>query len=40
MAAMRERSGGYDEGLRLIAGLMLVSAVIPLLVRPPAPRSA
>ena len=39
MAALRERSGGYDDGLRLIAGLMLVSAVIPLLVRPPSPRS-
>jgi MFS transporter, OFA family, oxalate/formate antiporter len=37
MAALRERSGGYDRGLRLIAGLMLVSAIIPLLVRPPAP---
>ena len=36
MAALRERSGGYDSALRLIAGLMLVSAVIPLLVRPPA----
>ena len=35
MAALRERSGGYDQGLRLIAGLMLVSAIIPLLVRPP-----
>src|SRR5476649_2812413 len=35
MATLRERSGHYDEGLRLIAGLMLVSAVIPLLVRPP-----
>ena len=35
MAALRERSGHYDDGLRLIAGLMLVSAVIPLLVRPP-----
>ena len=40
MAALRERSGGYDQGLRLIAGLMLVSAIIPLLVRPPGPRSA
>jgi MFS transporter, OFA family, oxalate/formate antiporter len=38
MAALRERSGGYDEGLRLIAGLMLVSAIIPLLVRPPVAR--
>jgi OFA family oxalate/formate antiporter-like MFS transporter len=36
MATLRERSGGYDQGLRVIAGLMLVSAVIPLLVRPPA----
>lgn len=36
MAALRERSGGYDQGLRMIAGLMLASAVIPLLVRPPA----
>ena len=36
MAAMRERSGGYDGALRAIAGLMLVSAVIPMLVRPPA----
>ena len=40
MAALRQRSGGYDGALRLIAGLMLVSSVIPLLVRPPAPRSA
>jgi OFA family oxalate/formate antiporter-like MFS transporter len=36
MATLRERSGRYDDGLRLIAVLMLVSAVIPLLVRPPA----
>ena len=40
IAALRERSGGYDSALRLIAGLMLVSAVIPLLVRPPAESSA
>ncbi len=40
MAALRQRSGGYDGGLRLIAGLMLVSAIIPLLVRPPSPRSS
>ena len=38
MAALRERSGGYDQGLRLIAGLMLVSAIVPLLVRPPVAR--
>ena len=36
MATMRERSGRYDDALHLIAGLMLVSAIIPLLVRPPA----
>jgi OFA family oxalate/formate antiporter-like MFS transporter len=35
IAALRERSGGYDSALRLIAGLMLVSAVIPMMVRPP-----
>ena len=35
IAALRERSGGYDGALRMIAGLMLVSAVIPLLVTPP-----
>jgi OFA family oxalate/formate antiporter-like MFS transporter len=38
IAALRERSGNYDDGLRLIAGLMLVSAIIPLLVRPPVVR--
>ena len=38
IAALRERSGHYDDGLRLIAGLMLVSAIIPLLVRPPVVR--
>ena len=40
MATLRQRSGGYDGGLRLIAGLMLVSAIIPLLVRPPAPAAS
>jgi OFA family oxalate/formate antiporter-like MFS transporter len=40
MATMRERSGGYDSGLRLIAGLMLISAAIPLLVKPPTVRPA
>jgi OFA family oxalate/formate antiporter-like MFS transporter len=37
MAAMRERSGGYDGALRSIAALMVISAIIPLLVRPPTP---
>jgi OFA family oxalate/formate antiporter-like MFS transporter len=39
IAALRERSGHHDDGLRLIAGLMLVSAIIPLLVTPPASRA-
>ena len=39
MAMLRERSGGYDDALRLITGLMLVSAVIPLLVKPPVVKS-
>jgi OFA family oxalate/formate antiporter-like MFS transporter len=38
IAAMRERSGGYDSALRSIAVLMLISAIIPLLVRPPGVR--
>lgn len=40
IAALRERSGGYDSALRLIAGLMLLSAAIPLLVRPPSAQVA
>jgi OFA family oxalate/formate antiporter-like MFS transporter len=35
IATLRQRSGGYDSALRLIAGLMLASAIIPLLVKPP-----
>ena len=35
MAALRERSGGYDQGLRIIAWLMLASAIIPILVHAP-----
>jgi OFA family oxalate/formate antiporter-like MFS transporter len=35
IATLRERSGGYDSALRSIAVLMLISAIIPLLVRPP-----
>src|SRR5207302_10181167 len=35
IAALRESRGRYDEALYLIAGLMLASAVIPAIVRPP-----
>jgi MFS transporter, OFA family, oxalate/formate antiporter len=35
IATLRERRGRYDEALYLIAGLMLASAIIPLIVRPP-----
>ena len=34
IAQIRERSGHYTEALHVIAAIMLVSAVIPLLVRP------
>ena len=37
MASLRENTGSYNQAMYLIAGLMLVSAVIPLLVRPPVP---
>ncbi len=36
IATLRESTGSYNQALYIIAGLMLVSAVIPLLVRPPA----
>ena len=40
IASLRERTGSYHQALYLIAGLMLVSAVIPLIVRPPVPDTA
>ena len=36
IATLRETTGSYNQALYIIAGLMLVSAVIPLVVRPPA----
>jgi OFA family oxalate/formate antiporter-like MFS transporter len=36
IAHMRQVSGAYATGLHVIAGIMLVSAILPLLVRPPA----
>ena len=35
IATLRESTGSYNQALYIIAGLMLVSAVIPLIVRPP-----
>ena len=35
IASIRERTGHYDGALHLIAGIMLVGAILPLLVRPP-----
>ena len=35
IATLRENSGRYDQALYLIAALMLVSAIIPMVVRPP-----
>jgi OFA family oxalate/formate antiporter-like MFS transporter len=35
IASIRERTGHYDGALHLIAGIMLVSAILPFLVRSP-----
>lgn len=40
IASLRESTGSYNQALYLIAGLMLVSTVIPLIVRPPVARTA
>ena len=37
IASLRENTGSYNQAMYLIAGLMLMSTVIPLLVRPPVP---
>src|ERR1700692_3528759 len=36
IAHMRQATGNYTSGLHVIAGIMAVSALLPLLVRPPA----
>jgi OFA family oxalate/formate antiporter-like MFS transporter len=36
IAHMRQVSGNYTTGLHVIAGIMLLSVVVPLVVRPPA----
>jgi OFA family oxalate/formate antiporter-like MFS transporter len=35
IASIRERTGHYEGALHLMAGVMLVSAILPFLVRPP-----
>lgn len=37
IAHMRQSTGGYEGGLHVIAIVMVVSIVVPLLVRPPKP---
>jgi len=39
-AYLREATGDYNEGLRLIAGMLAVSTVIPILVSPPRSRKS
>jgi OFA family oxalate/formate antiporter-like MFS transporter len=36
IAALRESSGGYTSSLRIIAGIMVASVVLPLVIRRPA----
>src|SRR6266700_4491166 len=35
IAQVRQNTGHYTEALELIAGIMLVSAVLPFVIRPP-----
>ena len=39
-AYLRETTGDYREGLRLIAGMLAVSTIVPVLVSPPRSRKA
>jgi OFA family oxalate/formate antiporter-like MFS transporter len=40
VAAIRQSSGYYTTSLELIAGLMLLSIILPILIHPPTERSA
>ena len=40
IASLRENTGSYNQAMYLIAGLMLVSTVIPLIVRAPVPATS
>jgi OFA family oxalate/formate antiporter-like MFS transporter len=39
IAHLRQGTGSYSSGLRVIAGIMLVSVIGPILVRPPRPKT-
>jgi OFA family oxalate/formate antiporter-like MFS transporter len=39
IAQVRDRTGGYGTAMYVIAAIMLVSAVLPLVVRPPRMRA-
>jgi OFA family oxalate/formate antiporter-like MFS transporter len=39
IAHLRQSTGSYSSGLRVIAGIMLVSIIGPILVRPPRPKT-
>ena len=38
IANIRDTTGAYDSALYVIAGVMLVSAIVPFIVRPPRPQ--
>jgi OFA family oxalate/formate antiporter-like MFS transporter len=40
IAHMRQSTGHYTQALEMIAGIMLISAVLPLVIRPPKDRNA
>jgi OFA family oxalate/formate antiporter-like MFS transporter len=40
MASLRQSTGSYSVVLYLLAGVMLVSALLPLVLRPPRPLAA
>lgn len=40
VAHVRQTSGNYSSGFHLLAAIVLISTIIPVLIRPPAPRRA
>ena len=40
IARVRQSTGHYTEAVEMIAGIMLVSAVLPFVIRPPKARNA
>jgi OFA family oxalate/formate antiporter-like MFS transporter len=39
-AFLRQTTGDYNQGLRLLAGMLVVSAIVPILVSPPRTRKS